>query len=101
MAYKKESENALMHGELRDNAKDEIADIFIYLIAFCNQNNIDIKQAIDKKMAKNKKNILLKLLKVVFNLYKMITNKKPVALFISVLLFLSIYLQPAILRPVF
>jgi len=52
---KKESENALMPGELRDNAKDEIADIFIYLIAFCNQNNIDIKQAIDKKMAKNKK----------------------------------------------
>ena len=52
---KKESENALMPGELRDNAKDEIADIFIYLIAFCNQNNIDIKQAIDNKMAKNKK----------------------------------------------
>ena len=52
---KKESENAMISGELRDNAKDEIADIFIYLIAFCNQNNIDIKQAIDKKMAKNKK----------------------------------------------
>ena len=38
-----------MHRELRDNAKDEIADIFIYLIAFCNQSNIDTKHAIDKK----------------------------------------------------
>ena len=35
--------------ELRDNAKDEIADIFIYLIVFCNQSNIDLMQAIDKK----------------------------------------------------
>ena len=46
---KKKYENALMHRELRDNAKDEIADIFIYLIAFCNQSNIDTKHAIDKK----------------------------------------------------
>ena len=41
--------------ETRKKIEEEIADIFIYLIAFCNQNNIDIKQAIDKKMAKNKK----------------------------------------------
>ena len=46
---KKEYENALMHGKLRDNAKDEIADIFIYLIAFCKQSNFDTKHAIDKK----------------------------------------------------
>ena len=46
---KKEYENGFMPLELRDNAKDEIADIFIYLIVFCNQSNIDLMQAIDKK----------------------------------------------------
>ena len=30
--------------------------MFLYiLIAFCNENDIDIKQAIDQKMKKNKK----------------------------------------------
>ena len=42
-------------GKLRKNAIDEVADVFIYLIAFCNENDIDIKQAIDQKMKKNKK----------------------------------------------
>ena len=52
---KKESIEAMSSGKLRKNAIDEIADIFIYLIAFCNENNIDIKQAISHKMKKNKK----------------------------------------------
>ena len=52
---RKESIKAMSSGKLRKNAIDEIADIFIYLIAFCNENNIDIKQAIDQKMKKNKK----------------------------------------------
>ena len=52
---KKEAEKAMSSGKLRKNAIDEVADVFIYLIAFCNENNIDIKQAIDQKMKKNKK----------------------------------------------
>ena len=52
---RKESIKAMSPGKLRKNAIDEIADIFIYLIAFCNENDIDIKQAIDQKMKKNKK----------------------------------------------
>ena len=52
---KKESIKAMSPGKLRNNAIDEVADVFIYLIAFCNENNIDIKQAIDQKMKKNKK----------------------------------------------
>ncbi len=52
---KKESIKAMSSGKLRRNAIDEIADVFIYLIAFCNENNIDIKDAIDQKMKKNKK----------------------------------------------
>tara|TARA_B100000900_G_scaffold288629_1_gene247596 strand:- start:63 stop:410 length:348 start_codon:yes stop_codon:yes gene_type:complete len=52
---KNESIKAMSSGKLRNNAIDEVADVFIYLIAFCNVNNIDIKQAIDQKMRKNKK----------------------------------------------
>tara|TARA_Y100001954_G_C15396466_1_gene400510 strand:+ start:74 stop:421 length:348 start_codon:yes stop_codon:yes gene_type:complete len=52
---KKDSEKAMSSGKLRKNAIDEVADVFIYLIAFCNENDIDIKQAIDQKMKKNKK----------------------------------------------
>ena len=50
----KESIKSMSSGKLRKNAIDEVADVFIYLIAFCNENNIDIKQAIDQKMKKNK-----------------------------------------------
>ena len=52
---KKESIKAMSSGKLRKNAIDEVADVFIYLIAFCNENGIDIKQAINQKMKKNKK----------------------------------------------
>jgi len=40
-------------GDIRENAIDEIADIVIYTLAFCNRNNIDIADAIKKKMEKN------------------------------------------------
>ena len=33
--------------------RDEVADILIYLLAFCNSNNIDISEALMKKMKKN------------------------------------------------
>ena len=52
---KKKSIKAMSSGKLRKNAIDEVADVFIYLIAICNENDIDIKQAIDQKMKKNKK----------------------------------------------
>ena len=52
---RKDAEKAMSSGKLRKNAIDEVADVFIYLIAFCNENDIDIKQAIDQKMKKNKK----------------------------------------------
>ena len=48
------SKEAMLTGNLRDHAIDEIADILIYTIAFCNENNIDIKRAIDRKMKKNR-----------------------------------------------
>ena len=44
----------MLPGNLREHVLDEIADILIYTIAFCNENNIDIKRAVDKKMKKNK-----------------------------------------------
>ena len=40
-------------GDIRENAIDEIADILIYTLAFCNRNNIDIADAVMKKMEKN------------------------------------------------
>ncbi|SVC94675.1 uncharacterized protein METZ01_LOCUS347529 [marine metagenome] len=40
-------------GDVRENAIDEIADILIYTLAFCNRNKIDITDAIKKKMEKN------------------------------------------------
>ena len=40
-------------GKIRDEALDEIADIFIYTLAFCNTNEIDISKALINKMKKN------------------------------------------------
>ena len=39
--------------DTRDNAIDEVADILIYALAFCNRNKIDITDSIKKKMEKN------------------------------------------------
>ena len=50
----KECKEAMLTGNSRDHAIDEIADILIYTIAFCNENNIDIKNAVDRKMKKNR-----------------------------------------------
>ena len=38
----------------RQEATDELADIMIYAIAFANRNNINISNAIDQKMVKNR-----------------------------------------------
>ena len=40
--------------ESREAAIDELADIIIYAIAFANKNNIDISEAVSKKMIKNR-----------------------------------------------
>ena len=49
-----ESVNGLS-SEDRANIKDEVADIMIYCLSLCNKLNIDIEEAILKKMEKNKK----------------------------------------------
>ena len=48
-----EATTKMKAGPVRENAVDEIADILIYSIAFCNYNNIDITEAIKQKMIKN------------------------------------------------
>ena len=50
-----ESKEKMKEGKLRKNAIDEIADVMIYAISFCNRNNIDISDAIVQKMKKNEK----------------------------------------------
>ena len=50
-----ESEISMKTGPVRFEAIDEIADILMYCIGFCNNNNIDISKAITDKMKKNKK----------------------------------------------
>ena len=39
----------------RQEAIDELADVLIYAIPFANRNNINIANAIDQKMVKNRK----------------------------------------------
>ena len=48
-----DSKKAMVEGNSRLNAIDEIADIIIYSIAFCIRNKIDISEAIKQKMKKN------------------------------------------------
>tara|TARA_B110000444_G_C18729794_1_gene542728 strand:- start:338 stop:685 length:348 start_codon:yes stop_codon:yes gene_type:complete len=49
-----ESQVSMKEGPIRLEAIDEIADILMYCIGFCNKNNIDISKAIKDKMKKNK-----------------------------------------------
>ncbi len=48
-----QAREAMKAGETRENAIAKIADILIYTLAFCNRNNIDITDAVKKKMEKN------------------------------------------------
>jgi len=50
----KSCEQKMSNKELREDAIDELADIIIYAIAFANKNNIDISEAVSKKMIKNR-----------------------------------------------
>ena len=49
-----ESSKIMDTKDLRIHAMDEVADILVYTIAFCNRNNIDISEAILSKLKKNK-----------------------------------------------
>ena len=48
-----EAREAMKTGAVRENAVDEIADVLIYALAFCNSNDIDIAEAVIRKMEKN------------------------------------------------
>ena len=50
-----QAKKVMKSGEIREEALDEIADIFIYVLAFCNTNKIDISEALINKMEKNVK----------------------------------------------
>jgi len=41
--------------EKRKNIEEELADIAVYVIDFCNMNGIDLTEIIQKKLAKNEK----------------------------------------------
>lgn len=47
----------------RSEVEDEVADIAIYLIDFCNLHNVDLEKAIVKKMQKNVKKYPVKMVK--------------------------------------
>ena len=49
-----ECESMMSEKNTRQDATDELADIMIYAIAFANRNNINISNAIDQKMIKNR-----------------------------------------------
>ena len=49
-----ECESMMSEKNTRQEATDELADIMIYAIAFANRNNINISNAIDQKMIKNR-----------------------------------------------
>ena len=50
-----QAKKVMKSGEIREKALDEIADIIIYVLAFCNTNKIDISEALINKMKKNEK----------------------------------------------
>ncbi len=49
-----EANEIMKSGKTRGNVIDEIADVLIYAISFCESNNIDISGAIHNKMEKNR-----------------------------------------------
>ena len=48
-----EAKETMKTGVGRESAKDEIADVLIYALAFCNSNEIDVAEAVTRKMEKN------------------------------------------------
>ena len=58
-----ESQKILKNKKKRQEVQDELADIAVYLIDFCNLFDIDLSTAILKKMQKNAKKYPVKLAK--------------------------------------
>ena len=58
-----EAVKVLKNKRERSEVEDEVADIAIYLIDFCNLYNVDLEKAIIKKMKKNAKKYPAKLVK--------------------------------------
>jgi NTP pyrophosphatase (non-canonical NTP hydrolase) len=50
-----ECDTMMFEENSRQEAIDELADVLIYAIAFANRNDINISNAIDQKMVKNRK----------------------------------------------
>lgn len=45
--------SVLNDAQKRVDVEDEIADIFVYLLRFCDVNSLDLFEAVEKKMLKN------------------------------------------------
>jgi len=49
-----DSESRELSKKQRSEVRDEVADVFFYLIRFCDLLDIDFKEAIDQKFIKNR-----------------------------------------------
>ena len=58
-----QAKEVMKAGKIRDEALDEIADIFYYLVRISDKLNIDIEKALIKKMKKNRKKYPKRLVK--------------------------------------
>lgn len=52
---KEESLEFVKNKKNQEEISDEVADIFVFLIEFCDNNGIDIEKAIENKLQKNAK----------------------------------------------
>lgn len=52
---KEDMEEMLKSSNKRVDIEDEVADIFFFLLRFAQMNNIDLSEALDKKIEKNNK----------------------------------------------
>lgn len=52
---KEEVKNALENPEKREKIEDEMADVLYFVLRMAQMNNIDISEALERKLEKNKK----------------------------------------------
>lgn len=48
-----EQMNKIMNSSKREHVEEEIADVFFFVLRFAQMNNIDLSEALTKKIAKN------------------------------------------------
>lgn len=48
-----EQMNKIMHSSKREHVEEEIADVFFFVLRFAQMNNIDLSEALTKKINKN------------------------------------------------